>query len=125
MQNKRKLALVTGGSQGIGREICLSLAEAEFNIVLINKTKDEEALWTCEKIREKGVEANYFLQDLTQLTKVQELIKTIRDTIGSVDVLVNNAAIFDPKPIEEVTENDWDNQISLNLKVCFERQNVS
>ena len=119
MQNKRKLALVTGGSQGIGREICLSLAEAEFNIVLINKTKDEEAQWTCKKIREKGVDANYFLQDLTQLTKVQELIKTIRNTIGPVDVLVNNAAIFDPKPIEEVTENDWDNQISLNLKVCF------
>ena len=119
MKNKRKLALITGGSQGIGREICLSLAEAEFNIVLINKTKDEEAEWTCEKIREKGVDANYFLQDLTQLTKVQELIKTIRNKIGTVDVLVNNAAIFDPKPIEEVTENNWDNQISLNLKVCF------
>ena len=119
MQNKRKLALVTGGSQGIGREICLSLAEAEFNIVLINRTKDEEAQWTCEKIRERGVDANYFLQDLTQLTKVQKLIKTIRNKIGPVDVLVNNAAIFDPKPIEKVTENDWDNQISLNLKVCF------
>jgi len=120
MKNKKKIALVTGGSQGIGREICFALADAGFSIILINKSKTKEAENTVKIIKDKkGVVAHSFLQDLTDLKKVKELLAKIRTQIGPIDVLVNNAAIFEPKPIEEVTEKDWDNHLFINLKVCF------
>jgi 3-oxoacyl-[acyl-carrier protein] reductase len=108
-----KLALVTGASRGIGRAIALALARAGADIVINFRTRLEPTLEF--QIRELGRRALAIQADVSIRPDVERLIAAA----GPIDILVNNAGIARPQPIEEITEQDWDELIDVNLKSCF------
>ncbi|MDY7081185.1 MAG: SDR family oxidoreductase [Halobacteria archaeon] len=119
MELEGKNVLVTGSAKRVGRHIALRLADGGANVAVNYRTSDDEAEETAEEIREKGVEAATVQADLSNLEDIQRLVDTVVEEFGSLDVLVNNASVFYPTPFGEVTEEDWDKNLDVNLKGPF------
>ena len=113
------IALVTGSSRGIGRAIALALAKAGADVVINYRTHDSEATQVSQQIEELGRHSLAIRADVSIASEVTSLIRTIETELGPVTILVNNAAIARPQPIEEITEQDWDELITVNLKSVF------
>ena len=113
------IALVTGSSRGIGRAIALALAKAGADVVVNYRTHDSEATQVSQQIEELGRRSLAIRADVSIASEVASLIRTIETELGPVTILVNNAAIARPQPIEEITEQDWDELITVNLKSVF------
>ena len=113
------IALVTGSSRGIGRAIALALAKAGADVVVNYRTHDSEATQVSQQIEELGRHSLAIRADVSIASEVTSLIRTIETELGPVTILVNNAAIARPQPIEEITEQDWDELITVNLKSVF------
>jgi 3-oxoacyl-[acyl-carrier protein] reductase len=116
---KGRVALVTGSSRGIGRAIALALAEAGVDIVLnfLRRAADAQAVEL--QIRQLERRCVTIKADVSSSSDVEQLVRSSEDQLGPVDILVNNAGIARPQPIEEITERDWDEVITANLKSCF------
>ncbi len=114
-----RIALVTGSSRGIGRAIALALAKAGADIVInfLNRAVDAEA--AEKQVRQLGRRCVSIKADVSVSSEVTRLVSTAQDTLGPVDILVNNAGISRPQPIEDITERDWDEVLTANLKSCF------
>ncbi len=120
MKNKKKVAIVTGSVRRLGREIALGLAELDFNLVLSYfNSRDEEAEKTLNDVKEKGSEVICVKADLRKVEDIKGLFAETEEKYGRLDVLVNNAAIFERKDFMEITEEDFDSFISMNLKNAF------
>lgn len=120
MKNKKKAALVTGSVRRLGREIAIKLAELNFNIVLSYfNSSEEEVENTMSEVIEKGAEVLCVKSDLRKVTDIKKLFAEAKEKFGRLDVLVNNAAIFERKDFMDVTEEDFDNFIGMNLKNAF------
>jgi len=113
------IALVTGSSRGIGRAIALALAKAGADVVVNYRMHDSEATQVSQQIAELGRHSLAIRADVSIASEVTSLIRTIETELGPVTILVNNAAIARPQPIEEITEQDWDELITVNLKSVF------
>ena len=113
------IALVTGSSRGIGRAIALALAKAGADVVVNYRTHDSEATQVSQQIEELGRHSLAIRADVSIASEVTSFIRTIETELGPVTILVNNAAIARPQPIEEITEQDWDELITVNLKSVF------
>nr|WP_209810111.1 glucose 1-dehydrogenase [Ammoniphilus resinae] len=113
-----KVAVITGASKGIGREISLLLADAGVDVVIIarNRTELEEV---AAEIKEKGRRVLIIPLDITRTEDVELAVEQIIQYYGAIDILVNNAGINIPKPAVEVTESDWDRVMDLNLRSAF------
>jgi len=113
-----KAALVTGASGGIGRILALALAEAGAVVGVHGQTpaKVEES---CQLIREMGGQAIPFSADLRQVEACRRLITEAHTALGRLDVLVNCAGVNRRKPIEAVTEDDYDAIMDVNLRSIF------
>lgn len=117
-----KVALVTGGGQGVGRRICLRLAEEGARLV-VNDLVDERAQGVAEEICSAGGTALGLSTDVTDLTAVQAMVKTAQDELGPVSILVNNAGIIPERRSGEVglpsfadsSPADWKKIVDLNL----------
>lgn len=118
MRLRDRVAIVTGGSRGIGEAISRRFAKegAKVAIAARNRADIECAV---ENIRSEGGEARGFPVDLRDMDACARLIPDVAGEFGSVDTLINNAGIFQPVPIEDMTEEIWDQQIDLNLKSAF------
>lgn len=116
---KGRVALVTGSSRGIGRAIALALAEAGVDIVLNFLRRAAEAQAVELQIRQLERRCVTIKADVSSSSDVEQLVRSSEDRLGPVDILVNNAGIARPQPIEEITERDWDEIITANLKSCF------
>jgi 3-oxoacyl-[acyl-carrier protein] reductase len=114
-----KVALVTGASRGIGRAIALALAQAGADIAINFLHRAEEAETAAEAVRRCGRRGVIFQADVSVGSDVQRLIRRVEEQIGGIDILVNNAGIAGPRRIEDITEDDWDRTIAVNLKSCF------
>lgn len=113
-----KNAIITGASKGIGKEFAYLLANNGVNLALI--ARNEQELKKIKSELEKcNVEILIFPFDLTNFDDIPKLVNIIKDKFKSIDILINNAGINLPKPIEEVSLNDWDKQIDINLKTVF------
>ncbi len=119
MRLEGKVALVTGSSRGIGREIAMAMA-MEGARTVINYTRSEKAaIETVEEIKGRGGEALAFKASVTERSQVKDLIgKTVED-FGQLDILVNNAGGFPIKPFAAVTDEEWDKVMTLDLKSVF------
>ena len=115
MRIKDKVALVTGGSRGIGRAICLRLATEGAKVAVVD-ILEQEAAQTAEEIKTKGSQALAIKTDVTQLDQVRACIQKIKDTWGAVDVLVNNAGWDKVEPFVDSQPATWDKVIAINLK---------
>ena len=114
-----RVALVTGGSRGIGRAIAISLADAGAAVAVNYREKAVEAASVVEAIRKKGGRAMAIAADVSQADAVKKMVASVGRELGAVDVLVNNAGIGIIKSVEELTEEDFDITISVNLKSAF------
>lgn len=120
MKNKKKVAIVTGSVRRLGKEIALKLAELDFNLVLSYfNSSDEEVEKTIKEVEEKGADVLWVKADLRKVYDIKKLFAMAEEKYGRLDVMVNNAAIFERKDFMEVTEEDFDNFISMNLKNAF------
>jgi 3-oxoacyl-[acyl-carrier protein] reductase len=114
-----KVALVTGGSRGIGRAIAVALAQAGADVGVNYLTRAKDAETAAEEVRQYGRRGAAFQADVSVANDVQRLISGVEERFGRIDVLVNNAGIAGPRRIEDITEDDWDRTIAVNLKSCF------
>ena len=114
-----KIALVTGGSRGIGSASCITLARAGCDVAVNFRTNAAEAQKVCAEIRALGRSAIAVQADVSKTDEVERMVAEVTETLGTVDILVNNAGITRPQKIEDITENDWDELIEANLKSAF------
>lgn len=114
-----RVAVVTGGSRGIGKSICVALAKNGFNIVTCytsNPASVEETLAAC---KEQGVEAYAVCANVANSEDVDKLFDEVKDKFGRIDVLVNNAGITRDNLILRMTEEEFNQVIDVNLKGAF------
>ena len=118
MRLKDKVALVTGGAQGIGRQICLVFAREGADIV-IGDINPGQARKTKQEIEALGRKAEVEELDVTNYSKVQNTLNKILDKFKKVDILVNNAGITRDNLILRMSEADWEAVIKVNLTGTF------
>jgi len=119
MQLKDKVAIVTGGTRGIGKAIVLELAENGCNVAF-NYTKSEEAASSVQdEIAKFGVKGLSFQSDVANFDSAKEMVKKVKDTFGKIDILVNNAGITRDKLLALMSESDWDDVLNTNLKSVY------
>jgi 3-oxoacyl-[acyl-carrier protein] reductase len=114
-----KIALVTGGSRGIGRAIAVALAGTGADVAVNYRIREKEARETCGEIEKLGRRAVAVQADVSVAADVARLVGTVEAKLGPVAILVNNAGVTRPQPIAEITEQDWDAIIAVNLKSVF------
>ncbi len=114
-----KVALVTGASRGIGRAIALALAQDGCHIAANYRSRTTEAEEVCAEIQRLGRRCLAIQSDVSQAAEVTRLIAAVTHGLGPVEILVNNAGIARPQPLEEITEADWDELLDVNLKSAF------
>jgi NAD(P)-dependent dehydrogenase (short-subunit alcohol dehydrogenase family) len=114
-----RVALITGGAKGMGKGMALRFAD-EGCVVAIADISTKEANETVEEISRKGGKALAIPCDVTKIDQVREAVEKVLAAFGKIDILVNNAgALLNRSPIEEMTEEEWDGMIALNLKSHF------
>jgi 3-oxoacyl-[acyl-carrier protein] reductase len=113
-------AIITGSARGIGAAIALRLAQDGYDIALNDiSEKMFENNDIVEKIRETGVACEYFIADVSDHGQCENLIKTVKEKFGTIDVLVNNAGITRDALMMRTTEENYDLVISVNQKSVF------
>lgn len=115
---KGETAIVTGGGQGIGREIALGLAEAGADVVVLQR-RLEIAEKTAADIRKLGRESLALKVDVSDPSAVEDMVRTVKDKFGKIDILVNNAGIAQWVAAEEMPVEDWNTMIGINLTGVF------
>ena len=118
MRLKNRVAIVTGGGQGIGRAICLRFASEGAHIAIAEQNR-ETAEVVAEQVRALGVLALPIRTDVSNGDAVREMVSQTLQTFERIDILVNNAGIFSHTPIEACTEAEWDRIMAVNLKGPF------
>ena len=121
MSIKGKVALVTGGSGGLGRVHSLTLAKAGCNVAVTGHAHLEKAEGVVKEAQALGRKAIAVKMDLADLDEVQQGVKKVEDALGPVDILVNNAAfgIVRAVTIANMDKKDWDRDLSVNLTGAF------
>jgi 2-hydroxycyclohexanecarboxyl-CoA dehydrogenase len=115
MRIKDKIALVTGGSRGIGKAICLRLAEEGARVAVVD-ILEREAEETAGEIKGKGGQAIAIKTDVTQLDHVRACVRKVGETWGPVEILVNNAGWDKVEPFVDSKPETWERVIGINLK---------
>ena len=121
MQNRNlgltdRVALVTGGSRGIGKAVVTLFASLGAHVA-VNYVKDEEAaMATVELARSHGVKALAIQGDVSQSDEAERLVKQTVEHFGRVDLLICNAGIWEGGPVEAMSEELWDKTLDINLK---------
>jgi NAD(P)-dependent dehydrogenase (short-subunit alcohol dehydrogenase family) len=116
---ENQVALVTGAGRRIGRVIALTLARAGSSVVVNYHQSRADAEATAQEIQALGVEALAVRADVSRPRQVQAMFHRAEERFGRLDLLVNNAAIFFKARLEDLTEEDWDRILGINLKGTF------
>ncbi len=119
MKLKEKVALITGGSRGIGKSIALEIAK-EGAVVIINYSKNKEkADETLRELKLINENCEALKADISKRDEVKEMFLKIYEKYEKIDILVNNAGILQQKPFETITDDDWDMIFDVNMKGSF------
>lgn len=116
---KGRAAIVTGGSRGIGRAVCLELAAGGANLIINCAGNLQAAEETAQACRALGVQAELIRGDVGQAEDCRRIAAAAIDTFGRIDILVNNAGITRDNLLMRMGEPDFDQVIQTNLKGCF------
>ena len=116
---KNRVALVTGGSRGIGKAVALALGEAGAAVAVNYRVRDEEAEAVAETIRKGGGAAAAFGADVSLRPAVEGMVHDVQQRLGPIDILVNNAGMAAIRGLDDITEEDFDRAIAVNLKSAF------
>ena len=116
MKERGEVAIITGAGRGIGRKICLELAERGYLVAANDLNAPDE---TVEELRSAGAEAIAIPGDVSDEATVRGMVGTVMGELGRIGVLVNNAGISTIVPAEETTLADWDRTLAVNLTGPF------
>ena len=119
MKLKGKVAIVTGGSQGIGKAVAHAYAREGAQVAVVNASNIERGQAVVDEIAAAGGTACSIRADVTSSADVDALVGEVVDRSGTVDILFQAAGLMINKPVEEYTEEDWDRTIDVNLKGSF------
>jgi len=114
-----KVALVTGGSLGIGTEISLDLARNGADVALTFRRHEQEAKAVADEIKAMGRKAQEYKVDVSNFKEVQKLVSKVIEEFKCLDILVNNAGMNWDAVVWKMTEEQWDNVINVDLKGTF------
>jgi len=115
---KEKVAIITGARRGMGKSHALRLAKAGAKVV-VSDISEEECQKVVDEIKKNRGEAMAVKCDVTKKGEVENMVKQVIGKWGRIDILVNNAGICQFKPFLEITEEEWDRTININLKGYF------
>jgi 3-oxoacyl-[acyl-carrier protein] reductase/pteridine reductase len=115
----RKTALVTGGAKRIGRAIALELARAGANVSITYANSEKDAKNTAHDVLDCGVKSLAVRCDLGSEASINEAVTAVVDEFGGLDLLVNNAGLFETAPLEQLTLNQWDTMFATNTRGPF------
>ena len=115
----KKTAIVTGGSRGIGRQICIELAENGYNVVINYNNSEKKAEELKSLLTERGCSVEIFRADVSKSDDVREMFRFCLGKFENIDLLVNNAGISSEGLITDLDEEEWDRVVNTNLKSVF------
>lgn len=118
MRSAERVALVTGAARGIGLAIARQLAETGMQVALLD-VKPEVVEASARRLRADGLEAISVAADVSDAEAVRSAIEQVMEAWGRIDVLVNNAGICPMTPLDEITVEEWDLVLDVNLKGAF------
>jgi 3-oxoacyl-[acyl-carrier protein] reductase len=114
-----RIALVTGGSRGIGAAISRALAEAGAGVAINYRERSDHAKSLADELLDNGVRAISVQADVSQPDAVAKMVELIKSELGALDILINNAGIAITRGIDNLSEADFDQTIAVNLKSVF------
>jgi len=116
---KNRVALVTGGSRGIGAAVAIALARAGADIAVNYRERSDAANAVCGEVTGLGRKAITVQADVSVAAEVNRMVAEVSSSLGVIGILVNNAGIAHPRKLEEITEVEWDEVLTVNLKSVF------
>jgi NAD(P)-dependent dehydrogenase (short-subunit alcohol dehydrogenase family) len=122
MRLKGRVAIVTGGAKGLGRAFALKLAEEGARVMVVTRKDMANLEKTVQQIKDLGGEAALFQADVARETDMLNMAEATNKAFGRIDVLINNAAIYDGikrKPFYEIDPDEWDLVMMVNVKGAF------
>jgi NAD(P)-dependent dehydrogenase (short-subunit alcohol dehydrogenase family) len=119
MEIEGRVAVVTGGARRVGRALSLGLAEAGADVIVDHHDSPDEAAETVAAIEALGRRAVAVKADVSRRSDVARIVAAARDTFGRLDIVVNSASLFESAPLLEITEDEWDRVMAVNLKGPF------
>ena len=114
-----RVALVTGGSKGLGKAMARGFAEAGADVIISSRHEEELVAAEAEIRAGTSVKVTHFVADMTRREHVGQLADRAKAAMGRVDILVNNAGSNKPQPTEQIVDEDWDALVELNLNSCM------
>ena len=114
-----KVAIVTGASRGIGREIAKELAEKGIKVIANYNNSEQEAKRLKEELEAQNIGIDIFKADVSKREEVKGMVQYVIDKYGKIDILVNNAGISESKLFTDVTDEDWNRMLTNNLYSAF------
>lgn len=114
-----KVALVPGASRGIGAASAVALAKAGCDVAVNYRAHGDEAECVCEQVRAAGRRAFAVCADVSRTKEAQKMAALVASELGTISILVNNAGIARVQRVEDITEEDWDEIVDVNLKSTF------
>ena len=114
-----KVAIVTGSGRGIGRAVAIAFANADIDVVVNYLSRESDARETEAAVLATGRRCLRIQADVSRQAEVLRLVRETENRFGPVDILVNNAGIVRSQTLDQITERDWDDLMTANLKSCF------
>jgi len=116
---KNRVALVTGGSRGIGKAISLALAQTGAAVAVNYRARSSDADAVVEAVGKQDGRAAAFCADVSLSASVQSMVRDVEQRLGPIDILINNAGMAATRGLDDITEEDFDRAIATNLKSAF------
>lgn len=114
-----RVAIVTGASRGIGREIAKSLAKQNIKVIANYNNSEEKAIELKKELEAEGIMIDIVKADVSQREEIRNLVKYVIEEYGKIDILINNAGISEYKLFTDETDEDWNRVINTNLYSAF------
>lgn len=110
-----KVALITGGSKGLGKAMARGLVEAGADVVISSRHENELRPALDEILQGTNRKGRFIVADMAKRDEARKLAKTALEQMGRIDILINNAGTNTPQPIDEIKDEDWDRVLEINL----------
>ena len=115
----KKIAILTGASKGIGRQIAKTLAKENIQVIANYNKSEEEILKLKNELEEENIQVDIKKADVSKRKEAKELVEYVLSRYGKIDILINNAGISEYKLFTEETDQDWERVINTNLYSAF------
>ncbi len=118
-EKMEKIALITGASRGIGREIAKTLARSGIKVIGNYNKSEEMAKNLKEELAKENIDIDIYKTDVGNSKAIKQMVEEIINKYGKIDILINNAGISQTKVFTDITDEDWENMIRVNLSSVF------